>query len=112
MLATLAGPVQTADALIRCRERPADLRYFAWREIDGKRCWFRGSRNTPKAMLFWGHDDDGRDRNIADDRGARGRDDARDAAPVNVTVPPWAPNPMTPIGEFERRWRELPEQWQ
>jgi hypothetical protein len=97
-----------ADNLIACHEEPTDKRYWAWREIDGRRCWFRGSKYTAKYLLFWGSNENVRRGSRAADRQRDRLPDAdRDPAPVNVTVPPWAPEPMKPIGEFERRWREL-----
>jgi hypothetical protein len=27
--------------------------YWSWREIDGRRCWYRGKPGKPKAELYW-----------------------------------------------------------
>src|SRR5262249_24710229 len=31
-------------------------KYSSWREIDGKKCWHRGPRNTPKSQRYWTDD--------------------------------------------------------
>jgi hypothetical protein len=102
------GVAQGAELKIRCQVAPADKRYYAWREIDGKKCWFKGSRDTPKSMLFWGPDENVRRARSAADRGSdRFPNAGSDFAPVSVTVLPWAPEPMRAIGAFEQRWRDL-----
>src|SRR5262249_32631153 len=35
---------------------PESTKYSSWREIDGKKCWHRGPRNTPKSQLYWTDD--------------------------------------------------------
>jgi hypothetical protein len=97
-----------ADNLIACHSAPADKRYWAWREIDGRRCWFHGARTTPKALLFWGPDEDDRRARDAADRGSdRLLNADRDNAPVSVIVPPWSPAPMRILGPWEKAWRDL-----
>jgi hypothetical protein len=39
---------------IECRERPETREYWSWREIDGRRCWYKGRRRTSKELLSWG----------------------------------------------------------
>ena len=47
--------VPTAKAeTIECRERPETREYWSWREIDGRRCWFKGHRSISKKLLSWG----------------------------------------------------------
>jgi hypothetical protein len=41
-------------ARIACRaERGSDRTHWAWREIDGRRCWYIGYPNKPKHELHW-----------------------------------------------------------
>jgi hypothetical protein len=39
---------------IECRARPETREYWSWREIDGRRCWFKGHRSISKKLLSWG----------------------------------------------------------
>ena len=51
----LAGVFSTVKAeAIECREKPETREYWSWREIDGRRCWFKGHRSLPKKLLSWG----------------------------------------------------------
>jgi hypothetical protein len=52
----LEGVLSTAKAetIIECRERPETREYWSWREIDGRRCWFKGHHSLPKKLLSWG----------------------------------------------------------
>jgi hypothetical protein len=52
----LGGVLSTAKAetIIECRERPETREYWSWREIDGRRCWFKGHHSLPKKLLSWG----------------------------------------------------------
>ena len=51
----LQGVLSTAKAeTIECRERPETHEYWSWREIDGRRCWFKGHRSISKKLLSWG----------------------------------------------------------
>lgn len=51
----LEGVLSTAKAetIIECRERPETREYWSWREIDGRRCWFKGHHSLPKKLLSW-----------------------------------------------------------
>ena len=83
-----------ADMKIACHEAPADKRYWTWREIQQRRCWFRGASNTPKQLLFWGPDEnERRARSGDDDRRVRVPTADSDVAPVSVTP-----------GSFDDRW--------
>jgi hypothetical protein len=47
--------LSTAEAeTIECRARPETREYWSWREIDGRRCWYRGHRSISKKLLSWG----------------------------------------------------------
>ena len=39
---------------IECRARPETREYWSWREIDGRRCWYKGHRRISKTLLSWG----------------------------------------------------------
>jgi hypothetical protein len=39
---------------IECRAKPETREYWSWREIDGRRCWYKGHRRISKEFLSWG----------------------------------------------------------
>ena len=56
LVLALEGVLSTAKAdetIIECRERPETREYWSWREIDGRRCWFKGHHSLPKKLLSW-----------------------------------------------------------
>jgi len=38
---------------IECRASPETREYRSWREIDGRRCWYKGRRRIGKELLSW-----------------------------------------------------------
>jgi hypothetical protein len=43
-----------AAATTECHARKGgDWSYWSWREIEGRRCWYRGHRGLNKHMLHW-----------------------------------------------------------
>lgn len=47
--------VPTAKAeTIECRAKPETREYWSWREVDGRRCWYKGRRSISKNLLSWG----------------------------------------------------------
>jgi hypothetical protein len=41
-------------AAIECKERPEGGSYWSWRQIDGRRCWYRGEHGVvSKSQLHW-----------------------------------------------------------
>jgi hypothetical protein len=42
-----------ADAKTSCRTSHSDDGYYAYRLIDGKKCWYKGERGRDKERLFW-----------------------------------------------------------
>ena len=38
---------------IECRASPETREYWSWREIDGRRCWYKGRRSISKKLLSW-----------------------------------------------------------
>ena len=43
----------SASAAIKCRAAPGSDGYYAWRSIDGKKCWYKGPRGMAKSNLRW-----------------------------------------------------------
>jgi hypothetical protein len=57
VIVTLALNPSLARGGVACQTSP-DHRssHWTWREIDGRRCWYQGSRSLPKSALTWaGH---------------------------------------------------------
>jgi hypothetical protein len=53
VLATaLIGAVGTAHA-VDCRSEKGEGYPWAWRQIDGKRCWYKGKAGMDKKLLRW-----------------------------------------------------------
>ena len=48
----VALPTAKAET-IECRATPETREYWSWREIDGRRCWFKGHRSISKKLLSW-----------------------------------------------------------
>ena len=42
-----------AAGAMECRARPDRSSYWTWRQIDGRRCWYRGHRVVAKSRLYW-----------------------------------------------------------
>ncbi|MGA7454793.1 MAG: hypothetical protein WBW73_27275 [Rhodoplanes sp.] len=47
------GPA-AAQNPIECRAKPESREYWSWREIEGRRCWYKGRRRIDKKLLSWG----------------------------------------------------------
>jgi hypothetical protein len=44
----------TAVTALECvRSPPRDQRYWSWRQIDGRRCWYPGRPGMSKTKLRW-----------------------------------------------------------
>lgn len=48
----LIGSLGTAQA-IECRSEKGEGYPWAWRQIDGKRCWYKGKAGMDKKLLRW-----------------------------------------------------------
>jgi len=113
LVLALEGVLSTAKAdetIIECRERPATREYWSWREIDGRRCWFKGHHSLPKKLLSWG---------------PRSAAEGVELQPTSATNPPQmsrgsssspgepaevserADTFFPPLGPFETAWRNL-----
>jgi hypothetical protein len=51
-LATLSASIGAAHA-VECRSEKGEGYPWAWRQIDGKRCWYRGKAGMDKKLLQW-----------------------------------------------------------
>jgi hypothetical protein len=52
VVATLSGSMSIAHA-VECRSEKGEGSPWAWRQIDGKRCWYRGKAGMDKKLLQW-----------------------------------------------------------
>jgi hypothetical protein len=43
----------SAHAAVQCQTGKGGDGHWSWREIDGRRCWYRGAPSKPKAQLYW-----------------------------------------------------------
>jgi hypothetical protein len=43
----------TSANAITCRSEKGDGSGWSWRQIDGKRCWYKGEKGTDKKLLRW-----------------------------------------------------------
>ena len=74
------------SAAIGCKStRGHDGKYWAWREIDGRSCWYAGRRGIAKARLAW--------------PAPRARTRPAPAPPKNI------PEHIPPADTFADRWR-------
>jgi hypothetical protein len=54
LAATLVLFTTSAQARIACQaSKPHARSYYAWREIDHRRCWYAGAPGLSKAVLYW-----------------------------------------------------------
>jgi hypothetical protein len=54
VLALLFGLLPVTASAIDCRSEKGSDGYWSWRNIDGKRCWYRGQPGMSKDKLRWG----------------------------------------------------------
>ena len=53
LMVLLATPAQARD-VVECSHEPRpDPRWWSWREVDGRKCWYVGAPNKPKSELYW-----------------------------------------------------------
>ena len=107
LVLALEGVLSTAKAdetIIECRERPATREYWSWREIDGRRCWFKGHHSLPKKLLSWSP------RPPADGLAANPslpNPDSSSSSSEPVEVGEQPQTVVSSIGPFETAWRNL-----
>jgi len=71
-----------------CATHAQDKDWWSWREVDGRRCYYRGRPGKPKDELYWPAPDL-----------PRSRVGERDAPPPEELV-----EPTPAAGTFEDRW--------
>jgi hypothetical protein len=52
-LAASLTPSAGNSQVIECRAEKGDGYPWAWREIDGRRCWYKGKAGMDKKLLRW-----------------------------------------------------------
>jgi len=111
-LSILFASIGSAWAL-ECQAGPqAGDSHWAWRLIDGRKCWYRGAPGMDKSLLHWSAGDDNPDR-TADTSDKPEMAKAQAVAPVHA-IPQVQPIPLEvlkmlpilpPQPTFEDRWR-------
>ena len=104
--------VPTAKAeTIECRARPETREYWSWREIDGRRCWFKGHRSISKKLLSWDPRTPAEGTELDPTttpnlpQMSSGRPSGSPGEPVEVREHPKAL--VSSIGSFDTAWRNL-----
>jgi hypothetical protein len=96
---------------IECRARPETREYWSWREIDGRRCWFKGHRSISKKLLSWGPRTPAEGTELDPTttpnlpQMSSGRPSGSPGEPVEVREHPEAL--VSSIGSFDTAWRNL-----
>jgi hypothetical protein len=80
--------------------------HWAWRLIDGRKCWYKGASGMDKSLLHWPADTDSPDRLAATldkpkDQDALTAPEVQSMAPEILQMLPVMP----PQPSFEDRWR-------
>ena len=93
-LMLLAGSAVDPARALECHSsKGARADRWAWREIDGRHCWYKGRRGLDKRLLHW-------------PAPAAEQTSAAQAPPVKQPPPAWQPpaSPSAPWSTFEERW--------
>ena len=96
---------------IECRARPETREYWSWREIDGRRCWFKGHRSISKKLLSWDPRTPAEGTELDPTttpnlpQMSSGRPSGSPGEPVEVREHPEAL--VSSIGSFDTAWRNL-----
>ena len=99
----LCSSMYSAEAKECVAEMPSNPpRHWSYRLIDGRKCWYEGENNFPKALLQW---PDQTDVLSAFNRIEPPKEDPPAAVPP--LVPQAAPNDQLDSASFEARWRAL-----
>jgi hypothetical protein len=99
----------TSAQAIECQTsaRSSDS-HWAWRLIDGRKCWYKGETGMDKSLLHWPADDESAGKLAATPDKPKGhnvppRPEAQSLAPEILQTLPIMP----PLPTFEDRWRLL-----
>ncbi len=93
----------------RAIECQADMQrshsYWAWRLIDGRKCWYEGAPGMDKSLLHWstqsGHDADQSSYAALDELKVKPTRPPPKVAPIPVDLS----QVLSPGPTFEERWR-------
>ena len=99
-----------AQEAIECRARPESREYWSWREIEGRRCWFKGHRRIDKKLLSWGprKPAEGVDLDPATFQKDPGRPSGSPGEPIKAEPVYQPPERLVSSkGPFEAAWRDL-----
>lgn len=108
MLSILVATIGSAQA-IECQiSALGSDAHWAWRLIDGRKCWYRGASGMDKALLHWTAGDENGDQLSATLDKPKGRraswsPEAQSIAPELLQTLPIMPSQPS----FEDRWRLL-----
>src|SRR4030081_529350 len=100
-LAFLVG-MQEAEAKQCSADRPGNPpHHWSYRLIDGRKCWYEGENNFPKALLQWPEQ-----TNVlsAFDKMESPKEDSPAAV---QTAPQAVPNTQPDSATFDARWRAI-----
>jgi hypothetical protein len=95
---------------IECRARPESREYWSWRQIEGRRCWFKGHRRIDKKLLSWGprKPAEGVALDPATFQKGPGRPSGSPVEPIEAEPVYQPPKRLvSSIGPFETAWRNL-----
>ena len=97
--------MQSAEAKQCSVEMPSNPpRHWSYRLIDGRKCWYEGENNFPKALLQWP------DQTQALSAFDKMDPPQKDLPAQPQTMVPQAPNDQPDSASFEGRWRALAAQ--
>lgn len=105
----VAAALAAEQPVIQCREVPASRSYWAWREVDGRKCWFEGRHTVPKTQLYWSRSNERRSSVVPPDpvNPSPGRSDDPVLPMSDKKLPAWEDptfwNDPTPFNE-RRYW--------
>jgi hypothetical protein len=96
--------IQSAHA-IECQTSALSKDHWAWRLIDGRKCWYKGAAGMGKSLLHWAASGDS---DMLEDTPDKPKEEKILAQPEMRPIPPEVLN-MLPIlprqPSFEDRWR-------
>ena len=99
-----------AREAIECRARPESGEYWSWRQIEGRRCWFKGHRRIDKKLLSWGprKPAEGVDLDPATFQKGPGRLSGSSGEPIEAEPAYQPPERLvSSIRPFDAAWRDL-----
>jgi hypothetical protein len=108
VLSVLVATINSAQALecqIAAQSRGA---HWAWRLIDGRKCWYKGASGMDKAVLHWPTRDESIDQLTATLDNPKGGSVLRSPEAQSIAPEILQTLPIMPLRpSFEDRWRLL-----